>query len=91
MLVLGIIFPIPEQLHFVSRFPKLPQRAHVARVRCFRLFAFTSSPFGDKNLWNNGLSVKASPDLPSPVKAEKGQSLHPQIANCQAVRSEGEG
>ena len=84
--MLGIIFPIPEQLHFVSRFPKLPQR-----VRCFRLFAFTSSPFGDKKLWNNGLSVKASPDLPSPVKTEKGQFLHQQIANCQAVRSEGEG
>ena len=47
------------------------QRARYARVRCFRLFAFTSSPFGDKKLWYKGLSVKASPDLPSPVKAEK--------------------
>ena len=70
---------------------RAPTRARSARVRCFRLFAFTSSPFGDKKLWNNGLSVKASPDLPSPVKAEKGQFLHPQIANFQAVRSEGEG
>ena len=68
-----------------------PTRARSARVRCFRFFAFTSSPFGDKKLWYKGLSVKASPDLPSPVKAEKGQFLHPQIANCQAVRSEGEG
>ena len=89
MLVLGIIFPIPEQLHFVSRFPKLPQRAHVARASA--VFDFLPSPFGDKKLWNNGLSVKASPDLPSPVKTEKGQFLHQQIANCQAVRSEGEG
>ena len=37
------------------------------------------------------MSVKASPDLPSPVKAEKGQFLHPQITNCQAVGSEVKG
>jgi hypothetical protein len=67
----------------------LPQRAHVARASA--IFDFLPSPFGDKKLWNNGLSVKASPDLPSPVKAEKGQFLHPQITNCQAVGSEGEG
>ena len=89
MPVLDIIFPTPEQLHFVSQFPKLPQRAHVARASA--VFDFLPSPFGDKKLWYKGLSVKASPDLPSPVKAKKGQSLHPQIANCQAVRSEGEG
>ena len=68
-----------------------PTRTRSARVRCFRLFAFTSSPFGDKKLWNNGLSVKASPDLPSPVKAKKRTKLHPQVTNCQAVRTEGEG
>ena len=71
--------------------PLPPTRARSARVRCFRLFAFTSSPFGDKKLWYKGLSVKASPDLPSPVKAKKRTKLHPQVANCQVVRSEGEG
>ena len=84
MLVLGIIFPIPEQLHFVSRFPKLPQRAHVARASA--VFDFLPSPLhllGIKKLWYNGLSVKASPDLPSPVKAKKRTKLHPQVANYQ--------
>ena len=92
MPVLDIIFPTPEQLHFVSQFPKLPPtRARSARVRCFRLFAFTSSPFGDKKLWYKGLKVKTSPDLPSPVKAKKRTKLHPQNTNNQWITGEGEG
>ena len=68
------------------------QRAHVARASAvFRLFAFTASPFGDKQLWYKGLRVKASPDLPSPVKAKKRTKLHPQVANYQRVSGECEG
>ena len=66
-----------------------PTRARSARVRCFRLFAFTASPFGDKQLWYKGLRVKVSLDLPSPVKAKKRTNLHPQVANYQRVRGEG--
>ena len=32
-----------------------------ARVQCFSIFAFTSSPFGRKAMSKSGLSVKASP------------------------------
>ena len=43
-------------------------RTHTRASGVFRFFAFTSSPKGDKKLRNKGLSVKASPHLPSPVK-----------------------
>ena len=70
-----------------------PTRTRSARVRCFRLFSFTSSPFGDKNLWYKGLSVKVSPNLPSPVKAKNAQSLTHilQIINQLEVKVKGEG
>ena len=43
----------------------IPQRA---RVRCFSIFSFTSSPIRGKVLRYRGLEVKVSPRFPSPVK-----------------------
>lgn len=71
-------FPFFSCFH---HFRSLSSRAYASGI--FRLFAFTSSPFVDKKLWYKGLSVKASPDLPSPVKAKKRTILHPQVTNYQ--------
>ena len=71
--------------------PHPPTRTRSARVRCFSFFAFTSSPYDDKELWNSDLRVKASPLFPSPVKAKKGHFLHMQNTLYQWITGEGEG
>ena len=69
----------------------MPQRARVqARVRCFSIFAFTSSPMEDNQLMDKYLRVKASPHFPSPVKDSKALLLHPQPVIYQSIIGEGE-
>ena len=68
-----------------------PTRTRSARVRCFSIFAFTSSPYDCKKLGNSDLRVKVSPLFPSPVKAKKELFLHSQNALDQRLAGEGEG
>jgi len=75
----GVMYQLSEDLlQKCICLPLQPQRALRVRVRCFSFFAFTSSPYDCKELWNSELQVKASPIFPSPVKAEKGHFLHMQ-------------
>ena len=89
----GVMYQLSEDLFqkCTYHWPRLPTRALRARVRCFSFFAFTSSPYDCKNLWNSDLRVKASPLFPSPVKAKKGHLLHMQNTLYQWIAGEGEG
>ena len=89
----GVMHQLPDDLFRKCTYRQLqpPTRTRSARVRCFSFFAFTSSPYDGKNLWNSDLRVKASPLFPSPVKAKKGLFLHTQRALYQQLAGEGEG
>ena len=71
--------------------PQPPTRTRNTRVRRFSFFAFTSSPYDCKKLWNSDLWVKVSPLFPSPVKAKKGPFVHAQHTQYQRFADEGEG
>ena len=45
----------------------------------------------NNQLMDNALRVKASPQIPSPVKEKKALHLHPQPAIYQDIIGEGEG
>ena len=89
----GMRHQLPEALfRKCTGLPLLPPtRTRSARVRRFSFFAFTSSPYDGKKLENSDLRVKASPLLPSPVKAKKEHFLHTQHTQYQRIVGEGEG
>ena len=89
----GVMCQLPEDLLLKCSClpPQPPTRTRSARVRCFSFFAFTSSPYDCKKLWNSDLRVKVSHLFPSPVKAKKGTILHLQNALYQRIAGEGEG
>ena len=56
----------------VGKIMSFPPNLARPRVRCFSIFAFTSSPLGYKSLSDSVISVKQKDDLPSPAKISRG-------------------